>query len=169
MALMNSRIIYYKMLEYFQKRPTDLFTGEEVVRIMTRKTHGLNLSVLNLPDREWAIRLINAAEESMGIPMSEVATKSRKRHLVIVRHICMWYMAERMRLGLKMIGDIWDVDHSTVIHARDNVNHWMLMYKARKHEVSALLRVMRAVDNDDFVLPFNLKKIYDFTASMAGE
>jgi len=121
------------MIDYFMKRPEELFTGADVVKILNHKQHGLKLFGLNTVQKERVLRLIDVVEDVTQMPFSIYCDKSRKREVVAIRHIAMWFLSVKLQMPLTTTGRMFDMDHSTVINARDNVSGWLLM-RSMKYE-----------------------------------
>lgn len=58
----------------------------------------------------------------MGITAQAVRGRTRIRSVVVVRHVFAWFLAECSGLTLQAIGSFLDRDHTSVIHARRNVD-----------------------------------------------
>ena len=80
-----------------------------------------------------------------GIPADLIIGKSRKSELVTARFICMVTIKRFSKISLKNIGSIFGRDHSTVIHARDEVNYWMSVPGRYVSEMVTLQRVIDEV------------------------
>lgn len=103
------------------------------------------------PLQERIENLKNKTSENMEeikcmISKYELAIKSRKRELVYARQLMMWYLSENTQLTLGMIGEMFNRDHSTVIHAKGVVNDFIQFpdknFKSVVFEIDSELRKM---------------------------
>lgn len=86
-----------------------ILSGDEVQRVTIKKESVIK----DIP------KLICAY---FGLDESEVKTKNRKRELVKVRQLCMYFQKLFIpNASLKTVGIYWNRDHSTIIHARQTV------------------------------------------------
>lgn len=80
------------------------------------------LAVRIAQDLDRLPRLLVEFSAVMGVSPHAVRSKSRIRSLVVVRHVFAWFLAECSGLTLEAIAAFLDRDHSSVIHARRNVD-----------------------------------------------
>ena len=135
------------MIDYFMKRPDELFSGADVVKILNHKEHGLSLGMLNSVQKANIERLIKATEKVTRMPFVMFCDGSRKREHVMVRHICMWFMVVKLQISLTTVGKMYGMDHSSVIHARENVSSWLLM-RTMKHENELIDKIWEEYNNE---------------------
>lgn len=57
----------------------------------------------------------------MNTTSEEITGKARHRHLVVPRHVAMWFLMKHSGLTQYTIGKIFDRDHSSVHHAQKRV------------------------------------------------
>ena len=67
-------------------------------------------------------RLLVEYSSTMGTNADAVRGPSRLRSLVVTRHVFAWFLAECSGLTLQEIGDFIGRDHSSVLHARKQVD-----------------------------------------------
>jgi chromosomal replication initiation ATPase DnaA len=90
----------------------------------------LRVHVKHLEARE----LIDITCSYFDYPYEILRKKSRKKEHVYARDWCMYLLTEYTILSLKQIGDYFNRDHSSVIHARDKVKCNLLDNKYTMHE-----------------------------------
>lgn len=62
--------------------------------------------------------IISTASQYFGIPVDLLAAKTRKREVVVCRHVAMLMLKEFTQMSLKSIGQCFGGrDHASVIHA----------------------------------------------------
>lgn len=71
------------------------------------------------PDR--LARFLVEFSAVMGVSADAVRGRTRIRPVVITRHVFGWFLAECSGMTLSAIGDFLNRDHSSVVHARNNV------------------------------------------------
>lgn len=59
------------------------------------------------------------------MPLAELQTKCRKRKLVFPRQMIMYFLTEYTDMTYKQIADIFNRDHTTVIHSKDTIKDLM--------------------------------------------
>lgn len=78
---------------------------------------------LEVYEREIHQDVFQLCSEFIGIPLQVLGQKSRKNEFKVPRFVCMWYVWNFRRIGLKNIGMAFgNRDHSTIINARDKVD-----------------------------------------------
>lgn len=83
--------------------------------------------------------IINAVSERFRIDITEIKGKSKQKEIASARQIAMYLTREMTDLSLPRIGDIFQRDHTTVLHGWRTVCNRM----ADDHELRALLADMR--------------------------
>lgn len=77
----------------------------------------------------------------LGINMSDMKSKSRKRPIVIARQIAMYFIRKYTKTTLKQIGKMFgNRDHSTVIYSCDTVEDLMQTNKKFNSLISRINR-----------------------------
>lgn len=66
--------------------------------------------------------IINMISEKSGMPIDIIKSKSRKRNIVEVRQLCMYFIY-KAGYTLKQTGLFFKKDHATVIHACKTINN----------------------------------------------
>lgn len=64
-------------------------------------------------------------EAETGFTKEVIVSRSRTTDVVITRFIGMYILKKLTKMNLKSIGQTFNRDHSSVIHAMDGVRHWM--------------------------------------------
>lgn len=119
-----------ELINYFNERQYENFAGTDVARIIKdmsrprRKT--LGMTFMGTEDRRELLRIINAVEIVTGMNFDDFNVKSRTQQHVEARFLFMHFVYTRMKLTLKMIGELMGGrDHSTVIHGLQAVYDWI--------------------------------------------
>lgn len=119
-----------ELINYFNERQYENFAGTDVARIIKdmsrprRKT--LGMTFMGTEDRRELLRIINAVEIVTGMNFDDFNVKSRTQQHVEARFLFMHFVYTRMKLTLKMIGELMGGrDHSTVIHGLQAVSEWI--------------------------------------------
>ena len=110
------------------------------------KIYDSHIQGISKYERKVINETLYAMEEELGFPADLIIGRSRKTELVTARFICMVTIKRFSKLSLKNIGSIFGRDHSTVIHARDEVNYWMTVPGRYVSEMVTLQRVIDAVE-----------------------
>jgi len=74
-----------------------------------------------------------------NISIEELHSKSRKRYIIEPRQIMMYVMREHYGYRLERIGDYFDKNHATVIHAVKNIKNIMFSDKHFEHKLMILI------------------------------
>jgi|GEM_PF-3115651 len=86
-------------------------------------------------------KIIGIVVEYYGFTFAKMSIKSRKREIVHARQIAMYLLSTRTHLSLKSIGEMFgNMDHTTVIHARDSILYRMGNNTMIKKEIEYLNR-----------------------------
>jgi chromosomal replication initiator protein len=78
-----------------------------------------------------------------GLRREDLVSKSRSRPLTTARHVAMYLLRELTQLSLVKIGELFDRDHTTVMHGIQKVERLMLDRDATYRQVQALTKVIR--------------------------
>lgn len=70
----------------------------------------------SLSGHRKAREIIEQVCEETGIPEKKLLSKKRTRHLVEARCLCMWMIRKQTKLSLPEIGELFNRDHTTVLH-----------------------------------------------------
>ena len=81
-----------------------------------------------------AAEIVKVVCNYFEIGFEELESNSRKRDLVYVRDMAIYTLTEHTMLSLKSIGEIFNRDHTSVIHAREKVKANLLDDKYTFHE-----------------------------------
>lgn len=63
-------------------------------------------------------------EDEVGFDREMITSRSRKLEVVSARYVAMYVVRRLTKLSLTSIGEVFDRDHSSIIHALDNVQVW---------------------------------------------
>lgn len=66
--------------------------------------------------RDVAIRLIATVAQEHGVSPAELLGTSRHRHIITAKQAAMLAVRERMGLSYPVIGELFNRDHTTVLH-----------------------------------------------------
>lgn len=66
--------------------------------------------------------IIKHVSEKLSITIEEIKGKSRLRHIVEARQMCMYLVKERLNYSLTGTANIFKKHHSTVIHALTTID-----------------------------------------------
>lgn len=119
---MENQIITDFILSKFQKDPNKAefsFTLDDLVSFMTDfERWKIEQAKLNNP-KEITIELIaDCVCEYFNTSLPEIRVKTRKREIVFKRQ-CISYLAKKhTKLSLQLIGNFWEQDHATMLHAK---------------------------------------------------
>jgi hypothetical protein len=111
------------------------------------KIYDSHIQGISKYERKVINETLYAMEEETGFPADLLIGRSRKTELVTARFICMVTIKRFSKMSLKNIGSIFGRDHSTVIHARDEVNYWMSVPGRYVSEMVTLQRVIDRVEH----------------------
>lgn len=67
--------------------------------------------------------LFKLSEELFGVTLKMLVEKNRKNYIKTIRHIIVWYAADKLKISLLGIGRLIDRDHSTIIKSRDKIRN----------------------------------------------
>ncbi len=103
-------------------------------------------AVLHEPSREAVTmsEIVSLVEHHLGVPRSELVSKSRKGATTWARQVAMYLARTGTLLSLEEIGKTFDRDHATVIHAFEKVKEAVTTQPTRKYEVEFLKRKLQA-------------------------
>ena len=103
----------------------------------------MNFSAYSVPGIARTIDEI--ISDAFGVDVCELRSKSRDRNHVEARHFAMYYRNMYMREPTTQIGQRYNRDHSTVIHARKTVQDLILFDKLFKVKAEAAIRQLNGV------------------------
>jgi chromosomal replication initiator protein len=117
-------------------------------------------AVMHEPSREAVTmsEIVSLVEHHLGVPRSELVSKSRKGTTTWARQVAMYLARTGTLLSLEEIGKTFDRDHATVIHAFEKVKEAVASQPTRKYEVEFLKRKLQSrtprQNRDASELPF---------------
>lgn len=82
------------------------------------------MKVLSTFDKKVIEATFRILEEESGFSRDVIRSRSRKIEIVTARYVAMYVVRRLTRMSLKTIGEEFDRDHSSIIHALDNVHVW---------------------------------------------
>ncbi len=88
--------------------------------------------------------IVSLVEHHLGVPRSELVSKSRKGTTNWARQVAMYLARMGTLLSLEEIGKTFDRDHATVIHAFEKVKDTIATQPTRRYEVEYLKRKLQA-------------------------
>ncbi len=88
--------------------------------------------------------IVSLVEHHLGVPRSELVSKSRKGATTWARQVAMYLARTGTLLSLEEIGKTFDRDHATVIHAFEKVKEAIASQPSRRYEVEYLKRKLQA-------------------------
>lgn len=104
-------------------------------------TNGINANINKLTPQE----ITKAICEYFNLQYERVFLKSRKREIVTVRHLSMYFIREYTKIPLSSIGFFFKgLDHTTVIHGINTVNDLKdtdMDYRNDFYKISELIRL----------------------------
>ena len=73
-------------------------------------------------------QMIEFTAEYFNMPVKVIKRKTRKKEVVEIRHIAMWFVRKYSKLTLTKMGEIFNRDHSTISFAYFKINNLMDVY-----------------------------------------
>ncbi|HWJ30178.1 MAG TPA: helix-turn-helix domain-containing protein [Flavisolibacter sp.] len=77
--------------------------------------------------------IIEAVCSYFGVTLEFLQQRTRERPVAYKRQLLMYFLVSLTTLTYKEIGDLFGMDHSTVVHSKDRVKDWLSV----DHEVQA--------------------------------
>lgn len=68
--------------------------------------------------------VLEITEQESGFTLAELKSRKRTNELVLSRFVAIAVMLEKTGMTLKSVGSQFGRDHSSIIHAREEVNKW---------------------------------------------
>src|SRR5206468_3649831 len=69
-----------------------------------------------------ANNIISFVSEELAVPKSALSGDLKKTDIVFARQLCMYLISMRTTLSLKRIGQMFNRDHTTVMHSKQVIN-----------------------------------------------
>jgi chromosomal replication initiator protein len=88
---------------------------------------------------------MSVAARYFGLGREDLVSKSRSRPLTTARHVAMYLLRELTQLSLIKIGELFDRDHTTVLHGIQKVEKLMLDRDTTYRQVQALTKIIRGM------------------------
>lgn len=110
-------------------------------------SHTVNM-IEHLINKTPEERILIAVSLFQNVTIEDMKSKSRLRENVTARQRAMYFLKENTKHALRKIGSHFNgKDHSTVIHAIDNVENLMFSDKYYKKEMEELKVIVKAAYN----------------------
>jgi len=87
-----------------------------------------------------------AASSFFGVKKTLLISKTRTQQLVDARFMCIMVIRERLRLPVKRIGQLFERDHTSVLHALKTVQNLCHTDEQYKHQYQ---RFKQYIDNQN--------------------
>ena len=89
--------------------------------------------------------LVQICSREFGVSPISLKMKGRKKETVLARHLAMYIMKNRFYIGgstltLKVIGDVFNRDHASVLHASNSIEDQMETNKVFRESVRGVLQ-----------------------------
>jgi chromosomal replication initiator protein len=91
--------------------------------------------------------IMETVETYTGVSIGEMKGRSRKKAIVTARYIAMYLMYKNSNLIYETIGNIFNRDHSTVIHACNEVDNWTFTDRKAKAMVAEIEKLVSDIDH----------------------
>lgn len=88
-------------------------------------------------------RIIETVCEHFKLKLKDLESRSRVRELVFARHIIFYLIRKHTKMSLKSAGELFDRDHTTVIHSVDTLNNLMYTEPDVRAEVELIEESIR--------------------------
>jgi chromosomal replication initiator protein len=89
--------------------------------------------------------ILSVTARYFGLRREDLVSKSRSRPLTTARHVAMYLLRELTQLSLIKIGDLFERDHTTVLHGIQKVEKLMLDRDTTYRQVQALTKIIRGM------------------------
>ena len=89
--------------------------------------------------------ILSVTARYFGLHREDLVSKSRSRPLTTARHVAMYLLRELTELSLIKIGELFDRDHTTVLHGIQKVEKLMLDRDTTYRQVQALTKIIRGM------------------------
>lgn len=100
---------------------------------------GLKRRHMQSVDRLYSLdRLFSAVHDALGISEADIKKKTRKAHVVHARQIFIYFARKYSKLTTVRLGEILQMDHSTIVWATKQVKDMILA----KHDNSIKIDVL---------------------------
>ena len=83
--------------------------------------------------------VLNDVAHAFNVTKKEMTSKSRKKEFVEARHVAMYLIHKKLNRTQEATGEIFDRDHSTVVHALKKVNNIMETEKDFRRTVNKII------------------------------
>lgn len=87
-------------------------------------------------------RIITLVAEYYGYPVDKLMKKNRKKELVWARQVAIYLLHKVYKISMCVVGDLFDRDHTTVIHSCKKVKNIMETEADKRAEVMKLQSIL---------------------------
>ena len=101
----------------------------------------------NLPEKVKEIIELCIKDKIIPITVNEVLSPTRKHYISECRFIAMYILVVKHGLSDTIVGDLFNRDHSSVIHARETVRGWIEFDKPFRVRFEKVLSEINLLDN----------------------
>lgn len=132
--------------------------AESELAIIVQKPVRLQVHITDPLNMGLKYKIQDAITAVCDVTLSQMLSTSRKREIVLARHLYFFFMCFYTNLSLKSIGEsMGDRDHTTVIHARESIKDKLevkdeTVTKAHKMILDVLeledLKILKLLRND---------------------
>ena len=99
-----------------------------------------NMKVLSTFEKKVVDETFKILEVESGFTREMITSKSRKTEVVSARYVAMYVVKKMTKLSLASIGEVFDRDHSSIIHALDNVQVW---FESPKRYIPEMIMIQK--------------------------
>lgn len=96
----------------------------------TNQTYPLNYIIVpglkRLETKDELEHIIKVVCKYFCVKREAVFSKCRMGSLTRARHILRWFIVKRLDLTLAETGNLWETDHTTIMHSRNVVSEQLL-------------------------------------------
>ena len=137
------------LMEIYNNLDHSNFNDDLKVRIKNEIAYLNNIDKrINLPSK------IKEAVYSYYELDNKVSHKYRKREYVQARQICMYLMTKYTRLSSTAIGNLFDKDHATVLHAVKVINNYLDTEKNIQNDIDNIEQILFVLPSDKIALEY---------------
>ena len=76
-----------------------------------------------------------AVAQHYMLEIRDLCKKTRKRHIIIARHLTYFLMKKHTKLSYASMGDLYSQDHATAINAVNRINGFLTYDKSLKKDL----------------------------------
>ncbi len=88
-------------------------------------------------------RIISTVAKNYKIKTSELIGKSRKKNIIIARHIAAYFLRRELEIPLKQVGEILGGrDHTTIMYAEEKIDRLFSTNQQIRHDILEMRKVI---------------------------